>query len=143
MPSDETILWPRVQAYRNTKQEARKEFAISPLVEPGASDVEELETWHEAGEREGINRELRDRLIGPSVGFVVENVHRTIPDLQKIDMAGEVARLVRAAGVAWIERLLRNNAAAELGLDRRNILLHEPDRNLDATVVESFASMKR
>jgi hypothetical protein len=78
------------------EERPRKKLAILVLVEPRTFNVEELETRHAAGKWQGVDGELRDRLIRPGVGFVVEDVHRAIPDLQKINMAGEVAGLVRA-----------------------------------------------
>ena len=35
------------------------------------------------GERERVDRELRERLVGTRVGFVIENVDRAVPDLQE------------------------------------------------------------
>jgi hypothetical protein len=53
------------------------------LVEPGTFDVEKFETRYPAGERERVDRELRDRLIRSSAGPVVENVQRAVAHLQK------------------------------------------------------------
>ena len=67
---------------------ARKEFTILILVKPGALDVEQAQPG-EPGKREGIDRELRERAVGAGVGLVVEDMHRAVADLQKIDMAGD------------------------------------------------------
>ena len=48
-----------------------EEFAVGILIEPRALDVEELEAGHEAREGQGVDRELRDRLVGAGVRFAV------------------------------------------------------------------------
>ena len=58
-----------------------EEFAVGILIEPGALDVEELEAGHEACEGQGVDRELRDRLVGAGVRFVVEDVHGAVSHL--------------------------------------------------------------
>ena len=40
-------------------------------------------------ERERVDRELRERLVGARIGFVVEDVDRAVPNLQEVDMAGD------------------------------------------------------
>ena len=73
---------------RMGEHRARKEFAVLVLVEPGAFDVEQAKAG-EPGERQGVDGELRERAVGAGVGLVVENMHRAIAHLQKIDMAGD------------------------------------------------------
>ena len=67
---------------------AREEFAVLLLVEPRAFDVEQTKPG-EPGECQGIDGELRERAVGAGVWFVVEDMHRAIADLQKVDMAGD------------------------------------------------------
>ena len=74
------------------EKRARKELVVFLLVEPGAFDVEEFEAGHADGERERIDRELRDRLVRARIGFVIKNVHGVVADLQKVDVAGDGAR---------------------------------------------------
>ena len=54
------------------EERAGKELAVLLLVEPGALDVEEPEAGDAARERERVDRELRDWLVGASVRLVVE-----------------------------------------------------------------------
>ena len=65
----------------------REELAILFLVEPRALDVEKPEAGNAAGERERVDGELSDRLVGAGVRLVVEHVHGTIAHLKEIDMA--------------------------------------------------------
>ena len=76
-----------------------EEFVVAVFVEPGALDVEELETGNEAREGEGIDGELRDWLVGAGVGLVVEDMDRAIADLQKVDMSGD--RDASPGSAAW------------------------------------------
>ena len=78
------------------QQRAREKFAVLLLVEPGAFDIEQFETWCAAGKGKRVNGELSDRLIRSGRRLVVENVKRAVSNLQKIDMAGQVARFVHA-----------------------------------------------
>jgi hypothetical protein len=41
----------------------------------------------QAGKRERVDRELGNRLVGPRVGFIVEDVHGAVSDLDKINVA--------------------------------------------------------
>src|ERR1700736_1338363 len=101
--------WARAPAYPSSalsrprrargEQRARKEFAILLLVEPCAFNVKKLETGHKAGECERVDRELRDRLIRPSVGFVIKNVNGAVADLKEIDVSGD-AGTGRAIGAS-------------------------------------------
>lgn len=75
-------------AGRLRERRPREEFAVFLLVEPRALDVEEPEARHQARERERIDHELSDRLIGARVGFVIEDMHRAIPHLQEVHVAG-------------------------------------------------------
>jgi hypothetical protein len=99
-----------------------KEFTILGFVEPGAFDVEKLEAWIPAGQRQSIDRELGDRLVGGRIRPVVQDVDGTVSDLQKVDVACDHSRCIA-------------DASAELDtvpvLERRDILLGEPDRDLD------------
>ena len=82
-PSDSVVL---------REKRARKKLVVFLLVEPGAFDVEEFQARHADGERERIDRELRDRLVGARIGFVIEDVHGVVADLQKVDVARDAAR---------------------------------------------------
>jgi hypothetical protein len=42
--------------------------------------------------RKRVHRELRDRLVRPRVGFVIEDVHRAVSDLEKINVSSDGAR---------------------------------------------------
>ena len=59
---------------------AREKFAIVAFVEPCALEIEERNSG-EVRKRERIDSELRERLIGARVRFVVEDMDRAIPDL--------------------------------------------------------------
>jgi hypothetical protein len=78
------------------ERSAGEELAVAVLVEPGAFDIEQFETWCAAGKGKRVNGELSDRLIRSGRRLVVENVKRAVSNLQKIDMAGQVARFVHA-----------------------------------------------
>ena len=69
---------------------ARKKFAVLMLVEPRAFEVEQRNAG-KVRERERVDRELGERLVGRRVGLVVEKMHRAIPDLDKVDVAGNSA----------------------------------------------------
>ncbi len=101
---------------------ARKEFAILLLVEPCAFNVEELETRHTAGECERVDRELRDRLIRPGVGFVIKDVNGAVADLKEIDVSGDVrtGRGIRAP---------QQNTV--LAFELQDLGRRQPDRNFD------------
>jgi hypothetical protein len=62
------------------EQRPRKQFAIVLLVEPGTFNVEQLETWHPPGECQGVDRDLRDRLIGAGIRLVVEDIRSAHQD---------------------------------------------------------------
>ena len=62
------------------------------LIEPGTLDVEQLKTGDAARQRERIDRELGDRLIGPRVGLVIQDVRRAVSDLQEVDVPCDDAR---------------------------------------------------
>ena len=102
------------------EQRAGKELAVLLLVEPSAFDVKQPEAG-EPRERERIDRELRDRLVGAGVRLVIEDVHGAVADLQEIDVAGEDAGLV-AFG---------QESDAVLRLQRVDIRSREPDWNFD------------
>src|SRR5271166_1598019 len=74
------------------EKRARKKLVVFFFVEPGAFDVEEFEAGHTDRERERIDRQLRDGLVGARVRLVIENMHGVVSDLQKVDMAGDRAR---------------------------------------------------
>jgi hypothetical protein len=48
-----------------SEQRAREEFALLMLIGPRALDVEKFEAGDKFCERERVDRELRDRPIGP------------------------------------------------------------------------------
>ena len=118
---------------RMGEHRARKEFAVLVLVEPGAFDVEEAKPG-EPGEREGIDGELRERAVGAGVGLVVEDMHRAVADLQKIDMAGDGLVGRRSSGKSrmpwWRSSAVMSARVSQIGTST-------------ATVTESLASMKR
>ena len=66
-----------------------EELAVLVFVEPRALDVEQPQAGHEARERQCIDRELRNRLVCCCIRLVVEDVHRTVSDLQEVDVAGD------------------------------------------------------
>ena len=70
------------------EQRAREKFAVLLLVEPGAFDIEHLDAG-KAGKCECVDGKLSDRLVGPSIGLVVEDVHGAVSDLQKINVPGD------------------------------------------------------
>ena len=100
---------------------AREKFAVLVLVEPGALDVEEAKPG-EPGEGQGIDGELRERAVGAGVGLVVENMHRAVPHLQKVDMAGD--------GLV-VRRVLGQKPDAVVALKRGDVGARQPDRHLD------------
>ena len=102
------------------EQCAREEFVVLLLVEPGALDVEEFEAGHADGERERIDRELRNRLVGSGIRFVIEDMHGVVSDLQEVDMAGDRARRPTRRKLDPVSRF-------EIG----DLVFGEPDRNLD------------
>ena len=104
------------------------------LVEPGALDVKELEAGHEASEGERVGRQPGDWFVGTRVGLVVEDVHRAIAYLQKIDVAGH-----RAFGRSH----LRHQLDPVLRLKRSDVLLGQPNGISIATITLSLVSMKR
>src|ERR1700675_486079 len=99
--------------------EAGEEFAVGIIIKTGALDVEEFEAGHEAREGERVDRELRDRLVGAGVRFVVENVHGAVPDLQEIYVTGD------RPGLA----VSRHKFDAVLCFECSDVGLGEPDRN--------------
>jgi hypothetical protein len=52
------------------QKRARKELAILLLVEPRAFDIEESQA-RELSEREGVDHELGNRMVGTGAGLVV------------------------------------------------------------------------
>ena len=76
---------------RVRKQRAGKELAVLLLVEPRALDIEEPQS-RQARERQRIERELRDRLVGPRVRLVIKNMDGAVAHLEEVDVAGEDAR---------------------------------------------------
>ena len=102
------------------EKRARKELIVFLLVEPGAFDVEELQARHAHRERERVDRELRDGLVGACIGFVVQDVHGVVSDLQKIDVARDAAR-----------RPTRRERDAVACFKCADLVFGEPDRNLD------------
>ena len=74
------------------EERARKKLVVFVFVKPRAFDVEEFEARHADGERQRIDRELRDGLVRARIGFVIKDMHRVVSDLQKVDVAGDGAR---------------------------------------------------
>src|SRR5206468_1927247 len=106
-----------------TKYSPRIEFAILFFVKPGATDIEETQTWHKLGQRQRVDRELGERLVRADIGFVVEDVHGAVAHLQEVDVAGDrlVGRLV--AGV---------KPDPMLAFQGSDVARREPDRHLDS-----------
>jgi len=102
------------------EKRARKELAVLLLVEPRALDIKEPQS-HKARERERIERELRDRLVGARVRLVIKNMNGTIADLEEVDVAGEDAR-----GASFREEL-----NSILDFKRVDIAGRQPNRNLN------------
>jgi hypothetical protein len=69
------------------------------FIEPSAFDVEELDAC-EARDRKRIYRKLSDWLVRTRVGFVIENVHGAVSDLEKVDVTGDrpLGRVPKVAG---------------------------------------------
>ena len=74
-----------------TNDGAREEFAVLVFVEPRAFDIEQHQSGHKPRECKRIDGELGNGLVSVRIGLVVENVDGAISDLQKIDMAGDIA----------------------------------------------------
>ena len=103
------------------------------LVEPRAFDVEQLEAG-EAGECERVDGELRDRLVGPRVGLVIQNVNGAVSDLEKIEMAGDR----RGAPSSWAtSSIAYSRSIASMSASVSHIGIST------ASVTLSLASMKR
>ena len=111
--------FPRLGRRLFGEKEAGEELAIFVLIEPGALDVEEPQAGHTAREREGVDRELGNWLVGPRIWLVVENVDGPVANLQEIDVAGD--RAARGIG---------RKSDAVLFLDGGDVAPGEPDRNL-------------
>ena len=103
------------------KDGARKEFAVLIFVKPRAFEIEQRNAG-EVRERERIDRELREWFVGRRVRFVIEDVDRSVAYLHEIDVAGDDALL---AGQ------FRNERDPPSRLDRGDVFLAKPDRNLD------------
>src|SRR5271166_5541878 len=117
------------------KKRAREKLVVFLFIEPGAFDVEELQAGHADGERECIDRQLRDGLVGARTGFVVENVHGVVSDLQKVDMAGDGAR-----------RPTRRKLDPVSCFEVADLVFGKPNRNLDgngARVVREHEILQR
>ena len=74
------------------EKRAREELVVLLFVELGTFDVEKFQAWHAHGERQRIDRQLRDRLVGARIGFVIKDVHGIVAHLQKVDVACDAAR---------------------------------------------------
>jgi hypothetical protein len=66
-----------------------KNSQYSSSLNPSALDVEEFEAGDALSERQRVNRELRDRPIGPGVRLVIENVYGAVANLKKVNVAGD------------------------------------------------------
>ncbi len=102
------------------EQRAREELIIFFFVEPGAFDVEEFKARHADRERERVNRQLRNWLVRARIGFVIENMHGVVSDLQEVDVAGDRAR-----------RPTRRKLDAVSRLKLCDLVFDEPDRDFD------------
>jgi hypothetical protein len=94
----------------------------STPVEPRALDVEELEAGSAASKREGVDGQLRDRLVCSRIWFVIEDVNGGVPDLHEINVAGNGA---------FPYSMKRHEVDTVLCLQRRDVFFGEPDRDLD------------
>ena len=120
-----------VKGLRPREQKAWRKLVVAVFVKPGAFDVEESQARHEARQRECVNGELRDRLVGARIGLVVEDVDRAVARLQEIDMSSDEARFVAAGGIRWMNRLFRNDRHAVHFFKRRYIVFDESDRDFN------------
>jgi hypothetical protein len=75
------------------------------LIEPRALEIEQRNA-SQVRERERVDRQLRERLVGDRVGLVVEKMHGAIPDLEEVDMAGNDA-IVDGETLRWVFFLRR------------------------------------
>jgi len=82
------------------EKRAGKELTVLLLVEPSTLDIQEPQTGL-ARKRERIERELRDRLVGARVRFVIKNMNRTIPDLEVCSWKLGKRKAPRVCGAAW------------------------------------------
>ena len=98
---------------------AREELTILVLIEPSAFESEQRNAG-EVPERERVDRELCERLVGGGVGFVIEDVNGAIPDLKEVDVASDHALI---AGI------LRNERNSPPRFERCDVLFAEPYRN--------------
>ena len=99
---------------------AGEELVVFLLIEPGAFDVEEFQARHADRERQRIDRELRDRLVGARIGFVVKDMNGIVAHLQKVDVAGDAAR-----------RPTRRELDAVACFKCADLVFGEPDGDLD------------
>ena len=102
------------------EERAWKELVVFVFVEPCTFDVEEFEARHADGERECIDRELRDRLVSARIGFVIKDVHGIVTHLQKVSVSRDAAR-----------RPTRREFEAVFGFKVSDLVFREPDWNLD------------
>src|ERR1035441_4992789 len=65
----------------------RKEFTVGLFVKPCAFEIKQSDA---GGPTQGqrVQRELLDRPVCASIGFVVENVNRPVADLQEVNVTG-------------------------------------------------------
>ena len=102
------------------EERAREEFAVFILVELGAFDIEKPQA-RQPGERERVNHELRDRLVGAGVRLVIEDVHGAVADLQEVDVASDAL----STAALW------QQPDAVVALKRGDVVGCKPDRHLD------------
>ncbi len=119
------------------EKRARKEFIVLLLVEPGTLDVEQFEARHADGERERVDRELCDRLVGARVGFVSEDMDGVVSDLQEVEVARDATQRCSIA---------RGEFDAVLRFEFGDLVFREPDGDLDrdrARVVREHEVLQR
>ena len=117
------------------EKRAWKKLVVFLLVEPGAFDIEEFQARHADGERERIDRQLRDRLIRARIRFVIENVHGIVAHLQNVEVARDAAR-----------RPTRREFNAVARFEFADLVFGEPDGNLDgdrARVIREHKILQR
>ena len=107
------------------EKRARKKFVVFVFVKPGAFDVKEFQAGHTDGERQRVDRQLRDGLVGARIRLVIENMHGVVSDLQKVDVAGDRAR-----------RPTRRKLDPVSRFEVADLVFGKPDRNLVCFGVE-------
>ncbi len=102
---------------------AREKLIVLVFVKPRALDVEQLQARHADREGKCVDRELRDGLVRARIRLVVEDVHGVVAHLQKVEVAGDAARIGFGAR-RKLDPVFRFKAG--------DFCLGEPDRDFDS-----------